>query len=280
MPFLIERFRDRIAGLPVPFRESWSMAKFHLLYHIYPRPAPMLLLNLERIIRMRHLFDGKMLFSVVQGEMELISISQIEAYLRRRLVDHRPEQLEFFGVSNSNSEARAFFDTLLPQVAAEDDAFTFFAHTKGIRPERCGNPCVLLWTHWLYEQSLLSRERLLEILPRFAAAGCFRMRGHPPGQRQAAWHFSGTFFWLNHARVFSRDWQPLNREQFAAEGWLGSLLPLEETCCLFGDGQGNLYARRAVAKVLPDAKERQRQLQDLQQELDRSGALLQTLLAC
>jgi hypothetical protein len=256
------------------------MAKFHLLYHIYPRPTPLLLLNLERIIGMRQLFDGKMLFSVVQGELPLISLDQIETYLRRRLADHRPEQLEFFRVPNSSSEANAFFDTLLPHVAAEKDAFTFFGHTKGTGSERCENPCVLLWTHWLYEHNLLARERLLEILPRYAAAGCFRMRRHPPGQQQAAWHFSGTFFWLNHARVFGRDWQPRNRERFAAEGWLGSFLPLEETCCLFGEGQGNLYARRAVAKVLPDAKERQRQLDGLGKELNLSGDLLRTLLAC
>jgi hypothetical protein len=240
----------------------------------------MLLWNLERIIRMRELFDGHMLFSVVEGERDLVSPDQIETYLRGRLSDHRPQRLEFFRVPNTNSEAHAFFDTLLPHVASQDDAFTFFAHTKGMRPERCEDPCVLLWTHWLYQHSLLSRERLLEILPRYAAAGCFRMRHHPPGQRQAAWHFSGTFFWLNHARVFGRPWQPRNREQFAAEGWLGSFLPLEETCCLFGDGQGNLYARRAVAKVLRDAKARQRQLEDLQQELTRSGWLLPALLAC
>jgi hypothetical protein len=254
------------------------MAKFHLLYHIYPRPVPRLIFNLERILRARRLFDGQMLFSVAQGESDLVPLDWIETYVRRRLADHRPEHLEFFPTANSGSEALALFDTLLPRVASQGDEFTFFAHTKGTSPQRCDSPWVLLWTHWLYEHCLLPREQLLQVLPYYAAAGCFRIRRHPPGQSQSAWHYSGTFFWLNHARVFSRNWQPQRRDRYAGEAWLGTFLPQEESYCFFGDGQGILYNRRSVARVQPDRQARNRELDALQREIDSYSFALGDLL--
>jgi hypothetical protein len=252
---------------------------FHLLYHIYPRPVPRLILNLERILQHRRLFDGQMLFSVVEDEPGLIPAAKIEAYLRQRLADHRPERLEFFRVANSGSEAQALFNTLLPHVAGEKDAFSFCAHTKGTSATRCDSPWVLLWTHWLYEHCLLPREQLLQVLPGCGAAGCFRIRRHPPGQPESAWHFSGAFFWLNHARVFQRDWQPPGPSRYAGESWLGTFLPEEESHCFFGEGRGILYNRWRVAKVLPDARQRKRQLEDLRQESARCEQSLRMLLA-
>lgn len=246
--------------------------RFNLLYHIYPRPSAILLFNLQRLLAKRELFDGKVRITVTRNEPkasqgpELLPFDRVAHYLAR----HWPEaagRMEIYPVPNAESEATPFFDRLLPSVWSTDpDEATFFAHAKGTSPRRASNRFVWLWTSWLYQHNLRSRAELTETLKNFAAAGCFQYRRSPPCSA-CPWHFSGTFFWFNHREVFTRNWERRLETRYAAEAWLGNLLPLEDTHCFYGRDHGAFYDSGRIIAWLLDHREAQRQLGEVAAEM-------------
>ena len=126
---------------------------------------------------------------------------------------------------------------LLPLVASNTEQYSFFARTKGTSRLRCDNENVKQWVDSLYRHNLPVD---LSLLKAYATLGCFRLNGHPlcPG---SGWHYSGTFFWINHRRVFVREWRKPNDTRYAGEGWLGRFIPVNESYCLYGLNQGGFY---------------------------------------
>jgi hypothetical protein len=66
--------------------------------------------------------------------------------------------------------------------------------------------------------------------------GSFRLTGRVPNHGNLGqWHYSGSFFWLRHARVFKRNHVCVPRIYGGVEAWPGILFDVSETGCLFLD---------------------------------------------
>ena len=114
---------------------------FNLLYHIYPLASQMLARNLIRISQSKSLFDGRLIFTIVDSP-GLIAASCIEKWLCKQFDG---KQVEFHRVRNTTSESDALLNVLLPLVASNTEQYSFFAHTKGTSRLRCDNENVKQW---------------------------------------------------------------------------------------------------------------------------------------
>jgi len=223
------------------------MPKLNLLYHVYPRPTATLIQNLRRIGQAAPLFNGRCLFTIVEDAGTLPPAMIVER-LKPAFAGQNPE---FMVVKNYGSEARALFDHLLPQIVSQrEDEYTFFAHAKGTSSPKCDNPFVMVWNTLMYDHCLDSC-KVLQAMEQYACAGCFKNSVQIPRGEQCDWHYSGTMFWINHARVFSRRWLPPNRDRYAAEAWLGRFIPAVEAHCFFGEGVNALYTLRPYQTIFP-----------------------------
>jgi hypothetical protein len=220
------------------------------------------------------LLDGQLLFSVVQGG-DLLPLSKVERYLRRHVASEAQDRLRFFPVQNTASEAWAILDLLLPQIATlSADEATFVAHAKGTSPQRAECIPVWIWADLLYAHDLPPRPVLESVLQKYACAGSFRSHAKPPGQ-QCAWHYSGTFFWFNHARVFNREWLPRVHNRYVLEAWLGSFVPESESHCFFGAERQAFYTRERLLPLL-GAEGYQQASQAMLREIPRCREALRT----
>lgn len=213
------------------------MATLNLLCHIWPAKNELLRLNFHRLVTYRHVFNGRILFNIAIDE-DRRRATRLREKLWRRFGG--PQTVIEFSENEPTREARPFFEFLLPAVkSARSDEFTFFCHSKGVTTP--DNPAVRRWVEWMYDHNLGDPGTVAEFLRSHTCAGCFRLQ-FPPPEEQAPWHYSGTFFWFNHERVFGSDeWRPTRYGRWSVEAWLGNFVPLAESLCLFGDGHGAFY---------------------------------------
>lgn len=109
---------------------------------------------------------------------------------------------------------------------------TFYAHTKGVRPELHEGELRVVsirqWRNRMYYECLRDVPRLEHVMQTHSAAGCYAM---PEGERKRAWTqwmFAGTFYWLKHSAVFSDPgWRFLGPDPdwFAVENYPGAHIP-------------------------------------------------------
>ena len=67
------------------------------------------------------------------------------------------------------------------------------------------------------------------------AMGAFRLRANP-GADYPAWHYSGTFFWINNEKVFEdpKVLKPTRSDRCAVETWVGDYFEDTPGACVFG----------------------------------------------
>jgi len=55
------------------------------------------------------------------------------------------------------------------------------------------------------------------------------------------WHFSGSYFWFNHQKLYSNpNWAQIRKDnRWAMEGYLATLFEQESAYCLFSDDPKN-----------------------------------------
>lgn len=127
------------------------------------------------------------------------------------------------------------FDRLFGSIASTDpEEATFFAQGKGIRYPWAF--AVREWVRIMYASCLDYWPLVEERLHTHAFAGSFLKRGRFFGNKSpSTWHYSGTFFWLRHAAVFSRPWRHVERHMYGMESWPGVVVPPSQAACLFWD---------------------------------------------
>jgi hypothetical protein len=234
------------------------------LYHVFPIDCEMLWFNLEQLARRLRCFNHKVVFNIVSlDDAEARRGQPVRGHripadeMRRLLASHvlgqaHPQAtIEYAATANRPSEAQAFFDVLLPRVVSDREGeYTFFAHTKGA--SRPATSALFQWVEWMYYWNLHDLGRLLEVLSPRSSAGCFRRTTRfPNGEEPSSkWHYSGTFFWLNHRKIFAGDaWREhVSTRRWGAEAWLGKFVPYDQSVCLFGDNHGTFYAEEAVVR--------------------------------
>lgn len=230
-----------------------KITTLHLAYHVAPLPG--YLWNLETLSQYVDVFNGKKVvgLSVLPktdvGKVE----SEIKAYLGDDVVIKRVKNDPI----NRESVTFPVVMRYLDLKAVKKGAAVWFGHTKGnSHTNRKLEDVTRLWANACYHFTLdkVYQEFALEALGRgYAVAGPFRRFGHqrnfPP--QQYAFHFSGTFYWLNAEQFFSSDWKKLVKvHRYGIEALPGILFPPELSICTFGDRIKDLYKIEIWNKLL------------------------------
>jgi len=147
---------------------------------------------------------------------------------------------------------------------------TFYGHAKGVRHEPSVSRPVQRWAEISYSAALDDWRTVRAHLERFALTGSFRMLGRFRSHRNIGdWHYSGTYFWLRHARAFARDCFAVPPFYCGVEAWPGQHFAREEAGCLLFDNPRQLAydeqfwhsreneiaqweAERSVVEIPPD----------------------------
>jgi hypothetical protein len=78
-------------------------------------------------------------------------------------------------------------------------------------------------------------------MERFSMTGILRMIGQFGAHRHMTdWHYSGAFFWMRHAQVFSRRYRDVPQFYGGVEIWPGLMFKKHETGCLLLDNLNQL----------------------------------------
>lgn len=197
-------------------------------------------LNIDRLNIYGEVFNGRKIVLIKTGP-ELIDPPDVESAFAFGNIEfvHWPNDKEL-------QEVAGFIETLGMLKSLREDEITFYAHTKGVS---YGNILTLYavrnWRNKMYDECLRDPKFVEVILSRFACAGCYqRYESMIPLPPDAVWHYSGTFWWVNHARLFSNPrWDEVFLSRYGTEAYLGRLFRLEDTYCLYSDATTyDLYA--------------------------------------
>lgn len=217
-------------SLPPPTR-------FSLAYHIAPFAKGRGTLwrkNVAQLLRRIELFNGKRVIAVVHGD-GLESVETVQS----AFAGHRVDEW-VIRANDRQTREMATFPTLLERMESTDEADAFFyAHAKGVRhwPDKVAH-----WRNTMYHVCLDDLPKVAAALTTHVCAGPFKHKGtckSPDGTRTGPWHYSGTFYWVRSARLFSRpDWRTMHPTAWWSEQYLGVLIPSEQAACLYGEWTG------------------------------------------
>lgn len=147
---------------------------------------------------------------------------------------------EFFILPNDETlqEGVGFLEALERLESNREDEITFYAHTKGVSRQDFSAATMIAVRQWrdrMYKECLSNVPVVEHILSRYSCAGCFRV-GHwiYPMPPNSSWHFSGNYWWVNHAKLFSKpNWKRIGETKWCIEGYLGSIFDIEDSYCFY-----------------------------------------------
>lgn len=205
--------------------------------------------NIDRLLSFWDIFSGKKLVSIVEGP----GLEKPEKVMERFGPD-----VEFMVSENCPvlCETKTFIRGLERLQSQDPKEITFYAHAKGVRHEGEDLVKVKRWADSMYVLNLSSPELVDRLMLRYHALGCYR-QDYPYGGSQ--WHYSGTFYWLKHRELFSRNWTDIEPLKFGSEGYPGRHFKLEESFSLtppvlphilYGNPPGEETVREWLGRLL------------------------------
>jgi len=197
--------------------------------------------NIERLCQYAEAFNGRKIVLIKTGETE--DAAKVEALFAPLGV------VEFIHVPNDPDlgEVTGFIQALELLASTDPNEATFYAHTKGVKykqPLERYMVAICSWRNRMYDECLSDPAKIEALLQQHACVGCFLRSGRAIQVEGAAWHYAGTYWWVNHARLFSLpQWPEVAQTFWGVEGYLGRHLPEESAHCLYGaDLKHNLYS--------------------------------------
>jgi hypothetical protein len=202
--------------------------------------------NIEQLRRRLHMFNGRRIATIITDPK-----FDPPAAVQEACKDVFDETIVL--ANNPNLREVVSFLPLWERIASTDrNTITFFAHAKGVRHPVNDGVTVHRWTEIQYETCLDYLPLVEERLRYFPLAGSFKKVGRHLG---VPWHYSGTFYWLRHARIFSQpDWRRIQNKWWGTESWPGLHFPPESGGVLFFEGVGfDLYQFAYFQRVIEPA---------------------------
>jgi hypothetical protein len=201
----------------------------NLIYHVWPVRGTTWKWNLDELKRRIDLFNGRRIIGIVH-DARSESPETVKKYLDG-------DGCEFVIAPNDERGEAVTFPAMLERVASTTpDELTFYGHAKGVKYEPRLPPAVRRWAEVQYRVTLDDWPSVSEQMQRFAMTGIFKLLGRFRTHRFVGnWHYSGTFFWMRHAQVFSRRYQDVPQFYAGVEAWPGVMFHESETGCLFID---------------------------------------------
>lgn len=213
--------------------------QFNLIYHIYaPQGNKTWMDNIDYLKRYIHIFNNKKIVNIATGE-GLCSPEEIRKYFN-------DPTIQFIETPNDPKLGEvAGFKKLLERVYSLDpNEATFYAHAKGAshRKKRCPKT-IRMWYECMYKYNLQNPKEIEDILTESACCGCFKYNKKwneiapwaLPDIPFSDWHYSGTFFWFNNAKIFNKDWGYIAQNTHGTEAYLSKFFSREESFCIFLD---------------------------------------------
>lgn len=214
----------------------------NLIYHIYPVASNNeWRSNVARLVGSWGRFNGRKIIGLVLDK-------SCTPYEEVRKAFPNDSAIEWLVQPNDpvRGETITFFTAAKSLKSLNPNEITFYAHAKGVS-ENWNTPSTAVnlrsireWRSFLYRFTLeTSSGRLDKLLREYACIGCFRKHGRyreEATRPSSTWHYSGTFWWFNHARYFSNEQSlKLGLSRWAVERHLGELFPIEESYCITED---------------------------------------------
>ena len=202
----------------------------NLLFHCYPLKSnpsfwPW---HVDQLLKYKSVWNGRRIVVLVLDHM-----TDLEPMVREKFA---PLEAEIFVRLNHRHlhETTHFLEIFGKLESLREDEATFYAHAKGVSHQRYQTPNVNLpgierWCRALYQLNLSRPELVDRLLEKYAAVGAFR---NVIKHADTTWLYSGTFFWIKHSVIFSRNWLDIFNERFGVEGYPGRHLKLDETFAL------------------------------------------------
>lgn len=200
--------------------------KRNLLFHLYPKRLTHWPWHVEQLLLHSKAWNGRRIIVLAMDDW-----TSSEREVRAALEPLRAEILVRPNVAELG-ETRHFIEALGMLASKDPDEATFYAHGKGVSRDGPQIPAIKMWCRAMYELCLEQPELIERILARAAAAGAFRVQIPHSG---ATWCFAGTYFWLKHSALFSRNWRDIDRGRWGVEGYPGRHLKYEEAVALNRD---------------------------------------------
>lgn len=192
----------------------------NLLFHCYPVKGTIWPWHVEQLLKYRPVWNGRRLIVVVTDH----TTDPIDQVLKA----FAPLECELFVTRNQSfmSETYHFIEALSILQSDKDDEATFYAHSKGVTRKGALEPIVQRWSDIMYRLNLKRPDLVDKRLRQYPTVGSLRIRMPHGG---SSWCFAGTFFWLRHDALFSRNWRDVMMERYGVEGYPGRHFKFEES---------------------------------------------------
>ncbi len=201
----------------------------NLLYHVWPVSGSIWPWNVEQLKQRIDVFNGRRIVGVVvdgRSDPPEAVMSQLEGHGCEFVVRR----------NDSRGEVVTFPQMLCMVSSLNPDEITLYGHAKGVKYGAAVTDTVRRWAELQYRTSLDDWPTIWKHLQRYALTGPLRMLGRFRAHHNLTdWHYSGTFFWLRHAHVFSRPVFDVPQFYGGVEVWPALYFSREETGCLFLD---------------------------------------------
>lgn len=125
----------------------------------------------------------------------------------------------------------AYFYDLMNSIRSESPTdYTFYGHSKRTGRGTLFDGRHVFWISSMYFDNLHHFDTVVKRLDQYAMHGVFFSLARHPGRVRRPtyrWHYSGTFFWFNNARVFTKpNWTHVPMvSRYSVETWPGFMFP-------------------------------------------------------
>jgi hypothetical protein len=201
----------------------------NLIYHVWPVRGSTWRWNLDQLKKRIDLFNGSRTVAIVHDTR-----SEGPEAVQDYLSGHG---CEFIIMPNDARGEAVTFPSLLAKLTQRPpEEVTFYGHTKGVKYEPEFPECVRKWTEVQYRVALDDWLTVKQHMQRFPMTGPFRIPGRFRAHHYVSdWHYSGNFFWMRNAAIFSDRYRDVPQFYGGVEAWPGVMFSQNETGCLLMD---------------------------------------------
>lgn len=194
--------------------------KRNLLFHCYPIRGSIWPWHVDQLLRYKEVWNGRRIVTVVTDGSTEPADQVVKAFA--------PFDAEIFVTKNQSYLAEVYhFTEMLSLLESKNaDEATFYAHAKGVTHTGRLIQALQGWIKLLYSLNLSRVELVEKRLQKYPAVGCCRIRLPHAGSH---WCYAGTYFWLRHDALFSRNWKDVWQERAGVEGYPGRHFKYEES---------------------------------------------------
>jgi hypothetical protein len=211
-------------------KDAWQPVR-NCIYHVAAlKTNDHWLRNVEQIKKRWDVFTGQRVIAYATGDA-CHPLAAVHASLPAATIIEVPNDPRLREVAS--------FGRLLREVASTNpNEVTFYAHTKGNSTAESIQASIR-WRNAMYHYLMDDVEQVRRALCNHAFCGTHKIQWqdgnhpYPSGLKIGTWMHAGTFWWFRHDRVFTKDWQQIADDRYAAEAWPSTICAAEDAWSMY-----------------------------------------------